>query len=514
MLFALRSNLRKKGFIINPQLVSDITALLNNTLPKDFYALDFTLKHYRDILGKLAITENQELFNQKKEEISQAIIDYFALSHQTIDLQISFQSCSIKKQFLDPLRSESFDRMLHRNGSIIRDILNRKSEFLPLPFLVSIPPEIRSIIFQGFVDTNESLETTRQITRRQIDAIFGLHERDIIFFLRGKISIRYHTPAKKIPIGADKRYTGELPELMEEMFKNYFPDGAWADIEPILGEVIEEKLNFSVIDNITFSKTFIPVFRSMIEILLLDILSEEDRSRIEGFTGFVLRQHFYDILLYTAKNLLEFVESRDKNAEAFIKYFSDEVVIDPATGSKIQKYAIMDSKQQRWNYSSIVSIMMQHKQSRVRLAAQKETVSAAQERVTECQSEFNVEQKNKMELADKLSEVETMIIENDIKLSNLKTQTASKIEEEVSLKSELKRFHNLHSELLKMKKNFATQVEIALSKMTSKSSELSRRQKKLDHEKKQMKALMEQNTALLETYDMITEAISIVLAKR
>lgn len=510
----LRLNLRKKGSVINPQLVSDITALLNKILPRDFYALDFTLKHYQDILAKLAITENEELFNQKKEEIHQAISDYFALSYQTIELDITFKSCSIKKQFLDPMRPESFDRMLHRNGSVISDVLNRKAEFLPLPFLVSIPAEIRSQIFQGFIDANESLDTTRQMTRQQIDTIFGLHERDIIFFLRGKISIRYHTPPKKIPAGADKRYTGEPPELMEEMFKNYFPDGAWGEIEPILGEVIEEKLNFSVIDNITFTKTFIPVFRSMIEILLLDILSEEDRPRIEGFTGFVLRQHFYDILLYTAKNLLEFVESRDKNAETFVKYFSDEVVIDPATGSKLQKYAIMDSKQQRWNYSSIVSIMMQHKQSRARLAAQKETLHDAQERVSECQSEFNVEQRHKGEIVDKLSEVETMITENDIKLSQLNAQTAAKVEDEVSLKSELKRFNNLHTELLKMKKNFTTQIEIAISKMTNKMSELSRRQKKLDHEKKQMKTLMEQNAALMETYDLITEAISIVLAKR
>ena len=74
---------------------------------------------------------------------------------------------------------------------------------------------------------------------------------------------------------------------------------------------------------------------------------------------------------------MQFVENPNKNAEIFIKYFVDEVIIDP-NGNKIQKYAIVDSKQQRWNFSAILSIMMQYKQVEQKISAQQEIILTAQ----------------------------------------------------------------------------------------------------------------------------------------
>lgn len=487
--------------------------MLEKTLPKHLYALDFTTKHYRDLLSRLSIIDNEELFNQKKDEISKGIIEYFALSHQGIDLHITFQTCTIKKHFIDSTRSEIFDRMAHKNVSILIDILDRKEEFHPLPYLVSIPTEIRTKILQGYVNANESMETARHITRQQIDTIFSLDERDIIFFLRGKISVRYYTPPQKFSSGMDKRFSGESVESMEEMYHHYFPEGAWEELEPILGDVLAEQLNFSVIDNMTFTKTFIPVFRSMIEILLLDIVNEEDRERIEGQTGFILRQYFHEILLYTAKNLLGFVENRDKNAEAFVKYFADEVIID-ANGTKIQKYAITDRRQQKWNYSSIVSVMMQHKQSKIRIAAQKEAIIVAQERVNESQHDVESEKNHKLEIIVKANETERLISENDTNILELKGQAADNIEVRTALKSEINKLHDLHAELFKMRKEHNHQLEQAKNRITNKMSELSQRHKKLDYEKKSLQTLIEQSASVKEMYEMITEAISLVLAKR
>lgn len=498
---------------MNPRIILDIVTMLEESLPKHLYALDFTTEQYRALLEKLTITNNETLFNDKKGAIRKAIIKYFAKSFQEIEVQVTLVSFALKKQFIDPSKPEAYDRMLHKNNVLLIDIFERKADFSPLPYLISVPEEMRKPILENFLKFDEDLDNARQMTRRQIEQIFTLDIRDIIFFLRGRITIRHYTPPKKFAEGADKRFGGESIEDMEAMYHAYFPTGAWEHIEPILGEVIAEKLNFSIIDNLTFTKTFIPVFRSMIEILLLEFLKKEDRNKIEGFTGYVLREHFHRIFLYTAKNLLQFVENRDKNAEAFIKYFSDEIVID-ANGNKIQKYAIVDSKQQKWNFSAVVSIMMQYKQVKLKIATQKEAIIIAEKEFNDAQNELTVEKNNKDIITDKVTDFQETISENDAAILRLKNKTGATPEEAVSLKSQINRLNYHQTELFELKKKTLNQLELSKNKIANKISELTRRQRKLDYEKKSMQTLLEQMATILETYENVAEALATVLTKR
>ncbi|MDD4884156.1 hypothetical protein [Sulfuricurvum sp.] len=498
---------------MNPRIISDIVSILEESLPSDLYALDYTHDHYLALLGSLNIDTNEALFNDKKGSIRKALVKFFSKTYQDIDVKAAFEKCVIKKHFTDPSKSEAYDRMLHKNTLLIIDILKRKFEFSPLAYLISIPEDIRTRIMHGFVDANDAMETARQITRRQFEQIFKLDERDIIFFLRGRISIRYYTPPKKLPPGADKRFAGESVEKMEEMYSTYFPDGAWDHIEPILGEVIAEKLNFAVIDNATFTRTFIPVFRTMIEILLLEIIDPTQRDAIEGFTGYVLRQHFHQIFVCTAKNLLQFVEERDKNAEKFIKYFNEDIVLD-SNGNKIQKYAIVDSKQQKWNYSSIVSVMMQFKQAKLKIENQKEAILSAHERVEICQEELNSEKNNKQDVLDHLNEVEEALGENDTAILKLKSKETKTPEEAVALKSEINKLNYHHTELLENKKSVHTQLELAKNRITNKTNELARHENKHTYEKKSLATIMEQTAPIFETYETVVEALATVLTKR
>jgi len=498
---------------MNPRIIADIVAVLEALLPHDLYAHDFTQEHYSALLNQLNIDTNEVLFNDKKGSIRNALVRFFSQSYQDVDVKVSFGSFSIKKQYIDPAKPETYDRMLHANNLRIVELLKRKYEFAPLPYIISIPEELRIPIMQGFIDAFESMDTARLMTRRQVESIFQLDERDIIFFLRGRITIRYYTPPKKLPPGVDKRFAGESVERMEEMYNNYFPNGAWEHIEPILGEVIAEKLNFSVIDNVTFTRTFIPVFRSMIEILLLEIVDPDHRDSIEGFTGYVFRQHFHPIFIFTAKVLLDFIENRNKNAENFIKYYNEDVIID-TNGNKIQKYAIIDSKQQKWNYSSIVSVMMQYKQAKIKLASQADAIQAALLRVNECNDDLASEKNHKQELLDKISQTEESVSEIDASIVRVKNKSAQTPEEEVSLKSEITKLNYRHGELMDMKKNLLNQVEMVKNRISNKTSELLRRQSKHDYEKKMLSAYQEQTAPIMETYGVVTEAIASVLTKR
>lgn len=498
---------------VNPKIVSDVIDLLNTILPKNLYALDFTLEHYFTLLKKLSLYEKEEYFNDKKEAIKKAIINYFAQSNQDVDINVSFKTFTMHKHFFDHSNSEKLDRTIHRNRALINDLESRKAEFLPLPFLVSIPNEYYTQIMQGYIEHQQSMESARYITRQQVDHIFSLDERDIIFFLRGKISIRYFTPPKKIPEGIDKRFSGESIENMEIMYQTYFPEGIWPMIEEVLDDVLKDGLNFSVISNMTFSKTFIPVFRSMIEVLLLDIVSESDRPKIEGQTGYILRLHFQKILLHTSKNLLNFIENRNKNAEKFINYFTEETIID-MNGNKIQKYAITDKRNNRWNCSAVISLMMQYKQTKIKVAAQDEVLAIAQERVNESEKDIESEKKSKHNFEKELEEIAKLLPDADMKLMSLKEKLSLNPEESEAIKSEMVLLNDYYNELITKKKNHTAQLEVINSKITNKMSELAQRNIKLTYEQKIHKTILEQTAPVIEMYELVADALAFTLAKR
>jgi len=491
------------------EAVSSIVSLLKEYLPSNLYALDMTQEHYHIILKHLNIENDTSMFESKKGALKKAFSEYFhKYSNQEIEVEVRPNDFFITKRFDDPKKPEAFDRLLHRNSVLFINLKEDKNNYLPLPFLLAIPSEIRNDIFNGYISLNETIDTARSYTRLQMQSIFGLNERDIIFFLKGKIYVRYFIPMKKVPAGTDKRFAGESPEIMEELHAKYFPNGVWEQIESVLNEVLEEKLNFTSIDNATFRQTFIPVFRGMIEIMLLEVLEPDDRSKLEGLTGFVLRQNFDQILLFCAKNLLDYVEKRDKNAEMFVKYYNDEVVIDN-NGNKIQKHAILDSKQQRWNYSAILSIMMQYKQSKNRILLQKEAVAEAQERLTLVQKEIKIEKESQKTVMAIITDIESLLSENDTMLLDLNAK-----KDDPTFLTQQKSLNNRHKDLLDRKKQENSKLDIINGKISAKFSEESRHQKKLKHEQDVIKQLYEQMKSLIESYELISQAIALVLAKR
>lgn len=485
---------------IKPQAIIQIIDVLKTYLPHDLYALDFTKTHYNTLLNKLNISNDEHLFDLKRGIITEAIIDYFGLSFQRVSVEITLHNCSITKHFVDTTGSEKFDRLLYTNSKHLIDIATQKETFKVLPFLLLVPEEIKNSLFKFFLDKNISLLKARMLIRGQVQSIFDLDEKDLIFFLRGRMWIRYFTPPKKLPDGKDKRFAGESVEVLEALFLAYFPNGMWKDIESILGEVLDEKLNFSIIDNTTFTKTFIPVFRGMIEILLIDVITPVDQDKIEGFTGYVLRQYFDQILLYTAKNLLSFIENRDKNAELFIKNFSDNVLID-TDGKRIKRYPIVDSKQHTWNHVTILSILMQYKQVKLRMISQNNIITGIKEQLTQSNKNLLSEKNNEKLQEVKINKIIKELAESD--LINFKNKKNSDF-------SHQKR----HEELLSMRKAEDNELYFIKNHIANITIDLTREQKKLIHETEARIMINEQIEPLKETYERIANALVLVLAKR
>lgn len=469
-------------------------------LPANLYALDFTLEHYKYLLKALKISDNEKLFDLKKGTLIDGLVAYFNQSFQDISVEISFNNCSITKHFLDKTASESLDRMMHKNSKLLIDIAQRRDEYRVLPYLLSIPEDTRELLFKGFLNNNENMDKARTLTRLQIQPILNVEERDIIFFLRGRIWIRYYVPLKKVIDGQDKRYAGESEEALQAMYDRYFPKGMWEDIESILKDVLEEKLNFSSITSETFRRTFIPVFRGMIEILLIDVISPNERDKIEGFTGYVLRKYFDRILLYTAKNLLHYVENRDKNAESFIKSFSDTSLID-SNGNKTKTYAIVDTKQQTWNHVTILSILLQYKQAKLRMVSQNNILVGIKEQLHQSDENLKSELKVQETQEKNIDVLLKQIAESELK--SFKNKKASD-------SSQMKRYEDL----LTKKRTEENELYLIKNRIANFMIESKRLKSKLKHETEAKNALMEQTEPLQETYGRIAHALALVLTKR
>lgn len=462
--------------------------------------MDFTKAHYNTLLNKLNISNNKQLFDLKKGTLIDAIENYFNLTFQHITVDITLSNCSITKNFIDEAGSEEFDRLLYTNSKLLINTARQKEKFHILPFLLLIPEEVKNTVFKLFLDKNITITKARTLTRFQVEPIFELSEKDIIFFLRGRMWIRYFTAPKQVLDGKEKRFAGESAEELDAMYCTYFPNGMWQDIVAILDEVLDQKLNFSIIDNATFSKTFIPVFKGMIEILLIDVISPDERERIEGFTGYVLRKYFDQILLHTVKYLLTFVENRDKNAEVFIKHYSDDVLID-STGKKTYKYAIIDAKQQTWNYVTILSILIQYKQAKLRIVTQSNIIAGVKDQLKQSEKHLISENNNQKMQEIKIDDLLKQISESD--LINFKNKNDS---------DSSQRKH--HEDLTAMKRTEENELYLIKNRIANTTIEFARLEKKFKHEVEAKQILKEQIEPLQETYERIASALVLALVKR
>ncbi len=349
-------------------------------------------------------------------------------------------------------------------------------------------------------------EEVKTYIREVIEAVFELDPKDIVLFLRNKIYIRLYTPPKAVPQGQERRYAGEDPDEMERMFNALFPDGLLEEIEEYLPEILDEQLNFTLIDNVTFNKNYIQVFRSMVDILLVETVENMPMDKLEGFTGYVLRQYFDEILVYTARELLYYVEERNKNAEAFIKYYKDEIIID-ADGRKIQKHAIIDAKKQTWNYSAILSVLMQYAQAKKRLEQQDTKIANIERRIEEIKGEVAYERQEKQSAEEHVNKLNEHLTLKKAQMHRRESAGEKNALWHAQVSKE-------HSELLDELKISREEALFAGRRYQNKLTELDNWKKQLVAHESQMKEIRQQNANIVEMINLIVDALAVVFSKR
>lgn len=463
-------------------------------------------------MEQLAKEFDRGLLDKNGGSLKKGISEFFLKSRQEVSVAFLAGGIQIKKTFAFKEKGEVFDRIFHHNNVLLLEASADIDQYKALPYLVILPEPFREKLSETYRGIEGSDALFRETTREQVEALFNLCRRSIVLFLRHKIYIRYFVPPKKFPPGVEKRFAGESEEQMQVMYERYFPEGAWEYIESYIDDVLKDKLNFSRIDNQTFTATFTTVFCAMVDIMLLEHMDEADKEKAEGFCGYVLRINFNAIMMHVAKNLLDYVERRDDNAEAFIKYFSDDIVVD-ASGKKIQKYAIVDTNRSSWNYSAILSVLMQWKQVNNRIAQQKSLIREENDFVAKADEELKAELHKKEMLHQRLEEIDTALSALHEKVDALQYKIKSG-EDKESAKRELSVAMKESDKLLEEKKVEANEESFILNRCTFKEQELFRRKKKLESEKKNLEEIRLQSESVTVKYKLIVNALATALSRR
>ncbi len=501
-----------KGSPINQNILTRATAILDDLLGKRFYALDFNQTHYNALRQKLSEEFPDLDADEHKGAMKQGIANFFAHHHQSVILTILEDGIKLHKDFLYPERGESFDRLLHRNALLLHETKETLESFRVLPYLYTLPESFRSKLYELYPDDENKDELFRESTRSLVHGMYDLHERSIVLFLNKKIYLREFVPPKPLPSGADRRFSGQSEAEMKALYDQTFPEGAWQYIEPMIEGVLREDLNFAHISNKYFTANFVKVFSVMVDVILSEHLDKAAEEKAEGLCGYVLRIHFPQIMFHTAQNLLQHLQERHSNAEKFIKYFADESIID-ASGKKVKKYAIEDKYGSTWNFSSLLSVMMQYKQFLNRQISQQLVINNAKDVVADTQKLYEAEREHLSARRETLDALDQEVRELGYEAEALQLKVKSdRQNQEASLN--LTKLLKSIDEKLDAKKARSSEIKLIENKCENLGKELSRHEKKLNNEIRALQLVIEQGKEIQDKYELISNALAATLAKR
>ncbi len=333
---------------------------LLDTLGADFYASDFSQRHFESLLNELFNVFGQESVRTRMNIISTCITKHFKSFHQECEVTISDGRIRVTNQFKDGITSADMDKASIGLNVSLQELVQEKEKYALQEHLVCFPPDILNVLYEKFSDTSIKGDhaALRSVIRPSVEHNLNLESKDIVLFLRKKLYIRYFVDMKAVSKDENRRYLGVSPEHLEAVYKEHFPEDFSDILFEMAPEVIRDALDFGQISNLAFKAKYIEVFRTLVDVAMSEYTSKLDQESVLALNGYILRLHFDSLLYLCAEILIDMVMQRDRKADAFLRFYNGEIVVD-SNGKKVKKPYVIDTKNNIWNYSSIFSVMTQ-----------------------------------------------------------------------------------------------------------------------------------------------------------
>ena len=311
---------------------------------------------------------DMEEFAREISEVKEAFKSYFEPVGKVIfrykkgEEEIRFK---ILPYSIEPKDSKHLEKIVN--------IVKTNKKYIEYPFngredQIAIWGKIGRDINKELNDTDESVNI-KELAKYAIRKALNLSERDVIVQLKRKYIIKLFdkanhanssnttiNPEEKEEAGKANRFNGYTTDELEGTYKELFGKKK-VDIDEFLQTVMdncfEGELNFRYISNQYYEKNALRIIHTAIAKELGDYLSYE-KDYILGFTGFVMRKHFYKIHELMAINLLERIYEKDTNANQFLLYYNGKTILKDNKKYVIPSLETKDGKQ--WNNSSLIGI--------------------------------------------------------------------------------------------------------------------------------------------------------------
>ncbi len=362
-------------------------------------------------------------------------------------------------------------------------------------------------------------ENRKEIIRNYIKKSLDLNPRDAIFFINGRIMIKYFKESES----AKRMFDTISPEALKEIEKRVEKSGLDAKIKDMIGNLLTQELNPSKVDNLYFAKNLIRLLQEkFLKFLPEDILKEEPLVQ-QGYANYILRNNFDKCMLIIAKHLLEGLGNRDRFIESFVRFYNGDTTFSP-TGKRYKKSDIIDSEGQRWNGSTLLQVVLQKKQGLEKLKKVLEDIKNTKEavlRIEEQRSEIakNIE-KYKYEIehlegefAKKIDDAQgskDKIVELRTKLQKSKNQDEkSELNDKIStISREIKTKSREEERALANKKKNELEIERAEIKLKTLAKDIEAYEQKLIKNNEQKDNLIKNQKPLDKKYEEVATALA------
>lgn len=333
---------------------------LLSTLDADFYASDYSARHFEALMDELYTKFGEESTRSRMKTISTCIANHFKNFSQECEVSINEGKVKVAKKFQEGIKTADMDRASVGLVRSMQRFVQEKESYALQEHLLCFPQDLLETLYQKFSSTSieNDYKSLRNIIRPSVEQNFDLHSRDIVLFLRKKLYIRYFVNLRTLPKDENRRFLGVSPEHLEILYKENFPADFGEILLDMATDVIEDALDFGRIDNFTFKAKYIEVFRALVDVAMADYTSSIDKESVMALNGYILRLHFDSLLYLCAEVLIDMVMKRDRKADEFLRFYNGETIVG-SNGKKIKKPFVVDEKENIWNYSSIFSVMTQ-----------------------------------------------------------------------------------------------------------------------------------------------------------
>lgn len=227
---------------------------------------------------------------------------------------------------------------------------------------------------ESFLSDLPATVDSHELLRKAIAKALKLDKRDSVFFMNGKIVIRFFKRTD-----TERRFEGlpaeEVKKIVDGIYsKKDAPDMA-GDLDMVISTIADTELNFAEIDNLFFNTRHIKIIQEgLVRFYKTKLPGEE--TVVQAVANYIFRESFYYVHELLAEKLLELIEYKDKNAETFLRYYNGSTLIQ--NGKKLITPEIVDEEGQKWKIAAIVNFISQFAKNRTLITKKENSIRTNQ----------------------------------------------------------------------------------------------------------------------------------------